>query len=573
MAHDFNLTHVRGIGYGIIKVVKRIFDGIYVNMAQLKKVRELAKHDSVIFVPSHRSYMDFLLVSLLCFDQEIPLPAICAGSDFQSSYLLGEALRKCGAFFIKRSFGEDAFYWSIFNEYVQAHISNGDRTFEFFIEAQRSRTNKSRRPKYGLLQSVLEPYVRSEVLDLVFVPVTINYDKRPEEWLYAYELLGFPKPKETTSGLLKARQILDRCYGNVYVTFGKPISIRQRFNGVIDRSISAFDPRSQFRLNGTDKQAIRRFAHEVVVTLDQNSTISIWPLACAALLHISSDNPPFDDSIKFDDLSALVTRYFDLVTSLGVRVRISNSIDADLRYYIRLNDDFVKLSERNGVSYVTVQHVEDVNGVKNKTLTQSVSAIILSNYANQVTGLIARSALAAMALLAIGDNTESAKEDFCFLRQILDREFVFIPHQLDTDWAKTFAELVSSGFVSSSGTPERVGDLRLLADMVQPVVDAYWLAMRLFSSGSYTSSNFVNEWRRKMGQQLSETDATLRGLSMLSGDIAKNAVDSLLAKNALKVQATSNTLEGTSAIPSIMARLGKYVPPATKTMLRERASL
>jgi glycerone phosphate O-acyltransferase len=75
-------------------------------MEQLKKIRELAKHDSVVFVPSHRSYMDFLLVSLLCFDQEIPLPAICAGSDFQSSYLLGEALRKCGAFFIKRSFGE-----------------------------------------------------------------------------------------------------------------------------------------------------------------------------------------------------------------------------------------------------------------------------------------------------------------------------------------------------------------------------------------------------------------------------------------------------------------------------------
>ncbi|KAH7732110.1 CRE-ACL-7 protein [Aphelenchoides avenae] len=536
MAHDFNLTHVRGIGYGIIKVVKRIFDGIYVNMAQLKKVRELAKHDSVVFVPSHRSYMDFLLVSLLCFDQEIPLPAICAGSDFQSSYLLGEALRKCGAFFIKRSFGEDAFYWSIFNEYVQAHISNGDRTFEFFIEAQRSRTNKSRRPKYGLLQSVLEPFVRSEVLDLIFVPVTINYDKRPEEWLYAYELLGFPKPKETTSGLLKARQILDRCYGNVYVTFGKPIPIRQRFNGVIDRSISAFDPRSQFRLNDTDKLAIRRFAHEVVVTLDQNSTISIWPLACTALLHMSSENPSFDDGLKFEDLSGLVRRYFDLVTSLGVRVRISNSIDADLRYYIRLNDDFVKLSERSGVSYVTVHHVEDVNGVKNKTLTQSVSAILLSNYANQVTGLIARSALAAMTLLVHGGNNASAKEDFCFLRQILDREFVFIPHQLDADWAKTYAELVSAGFVPSSGTAERVGDLRLLADMVQPVVNAYWLAMRLLSSRSYTSSNFVNEWRRKMGQQLSETGATLRDLSMLSGDTAKNAMDSLLDKSIFKVE-------------------------------------
>jgi glycerone phosphate O-acyltransferase len=30
--------------------------------------------------------------------------------------------------------------------------------------------------------------------------VTINYDKMLEESLYAYELLGFPKPKESTSG-------------------------------------------------------------------------------------------------------------------------------------------------------------------------------------------------------------------------------------------------------------------------------------------------------------------------------------------------------------------------------------
>ena len=78
-------------------------------MAGLKKIRDLLPNDAVVFMPTHKTYVDFMLVSLLCFDQNVTLPAIAAGSDFQNSKLMGEALRRCGAFYIRRSFGDVIF--------------------------------------------------------------------------------------------------------------------------------------------------------------------------------------------------------------------------------------------------------------------------------------------------------------------------------------------------------------------------------------------------------------------------------------------------------------------------------
>ncbi|PIO69388.1 hypothetical protein TELCIR_08792, partial [Teladorsagia circumcincta] len=93
----------------------------------------------------------------------------------------------------------DHLYWAILSEYVQTHLVYGDRPVEFFVEGTRSRVGKSLHPKYGLLQMVLEPFLRGKVFDILVVPVTTNYDKLLEEMLYSYELLGFPKPKESTS--------------------------------------------------------------------------------------------------------------------------------------------------------------------------------------------------------------------------------------------------------------------------------------------------------------------------------------------------------------------------------------
>ncbi|VDM55876.1 unnamed protein product [Angiostrongylus costaricensis] len=236
MAHNFGVNNTRAFGYFIAKVLERIFDAIYVNAEQLKRVRKICRSEPVVFMPSHRTYLDFLLLSILCFEYEVPLPAIAASMDFTNSWFMSEVLRRSGAFYIRRSIGQDKLYWAILSEYVQTHIINCDRPVEFFIEGTRSRVGKSVYPKYGLLQMVLEPFLKGRVYDIIVVPVTTNYDRLLEELPYSYELLGYPKPKESTAGLIRARNFLNKRFGRCFMTFGEPISIREYFGTSLHRS-------------------------------------------------------------------------------------------------------------------------------------------------------------------------------------------------------------------------------------------------------------------------------------------------------------------------------------------------
>ena len=73
----------------------------------------------------------------------------CSNPDFMGMKFFGWLLRNSGAFYIRRSFGDDQLYWAVFTEYVQTHLCNGDSPVEFFVEGTRSRTQKSLSPKFG----------------------------------------------------------------------------------------------------------------------------------------------------------------------------------------------------------------------------------------------------------------------------------------------------------------------------------------------------------------------------------------------------------------------------------------
>lgn len=64
---------------------------------------------------------------------------------------MGTMLRDTGAFYMRRSYNDDALYWTVFKEYVYQLVTKGDLPIEFFIEGTRSRSNKSLPPKYGNL--------------------------------------------------------------------------------------------------------------------------------------------------------------------------------------------------------------------------------------------------------------------------------------------------------------------------------------------------------------------------------------------------------------------------------------
>ncbi|CAF1355527.1 unnamed protein product [Adineta steineri] len=184
----------------------------------------------IIYLPTHRSYMDFIILTYVCFEYNIPMPCIAAAQDFLGLGLLANLLRNCGAFFIRRSFRSDQLYWTIFDEYVKTHLVHGDYPLEFFIEGARSRTLKTLLPvRQGMLKSCLECYFRRQIDNLILIPITINYEKVLEDNLHANELLGIPKPKESKSGLLKATQILKKSFGTMTVHFSDPIYVHDAY--------------------------------------------------------------------------------------------------------------------------------------------------------------------------------------------------------------------------------------------------------------------------------------------------------------------------------------------------------
>nr|CAD7464329.1 unnamed protein product [Timema tahoe] len=192
-----NMVVIRWLGLALIKILKRTCSGLLVSDS-IHRLKARMGTNPVIFAPSHRSYADFILMSYICFHYDLQIPAIAAGMDFHGMWGLGRLLRDCGAFFMRRSFSSDRLYWTVFSEYVNTLVTNNPSSLEFFIEGTRSRSGKTLWPKFGILSMALTPFLSGRIPDITVVPVNISYDRTLEEKLFSYELLGIPKPRETT---------------------------------------------------------------------------------------------------------------------------------------------------------------------------------------------------------------------------------------------------------------------------------------------------------------------------------------------------------------------------------------
>ncbi|TXH04793.1 MAG: glycerol-3-phosphate 1-O-acyltransferase PlsB [Nevskiaceae bacterium] len=199
----------------------RVFRGI--DVQGLEKMRELAQSHEIIYMPSHRSHADYLLVSYSLYHAGLVPPHIAAGINLNMP-LVGPLLRRCGAFFMRRSFSGDRIYTAVFRAYVDSLITRG-YPIEFFPEGGRSRTGRLLAPKTGLLSMVAEAALKQRTRKVALVPVFIGYDKAWELKSYSKELRGGAKQKESVQGLLKASKILTKSYGKAYINFGEPIAL------------------------------------------------------------------------------------------------------------------------------------------------------------------------------------------------------------------------------------------------------------------------------------------------------------------------------------------------------------
>ena len=201
---------------------------------------------------------------------------------------MSEVIRRSGAFFIRRSFGSDQLYWAVFHEYVQAHLLNCVRPLEFFIEGTRSRTSKSLPPKFGMLATCVELYMKNHQLeDVYLVPISLTYERLLEEFLYSSELLGIPKPKESMSGLVKARKILNESYGCIFINFAKPLSFREmmfQMNGDSTGLYSSLTPSFIFELSAAQMRTIEAASYTLLIEMLSNQIIQPISIIATCLL-------------------------------------------------------------------------------------------------------------------------------------------------------------------------------------------------------------------------------------------------------------------------------------------------
>ena len=205
----------------------RLYDGV--DFTHAETLQDVAEGNEIIYVPCHRSHMDYLLLSYAIYQRGYAIPHVAAGVNLNLP-VVGRFLRKGGGFFIRRSFRGNSLYTVVFMQYLAAIMARG-HSIEFFIEGGRSRTGRLLQPMTGMLSMTVRSFLREPRRPLVFLPVYFGYERIVEGATYIGELSGQPKEKESVSGLLRGLRRLRERFGRVHVNLGEPIHL----NELLDR--------------------------------------------------------------------------------------------------------------------------------------------------------------------------------------------------------------------------------------------------------------------------------------------------------------------------------------------------
>ena len=228
----FDHSTVRLFGFTLQKLFASMFDRIGVNEDVLSEISRLEKSGhKILLLPTHRSYLDFLMLSYVLFGYHVKVPFIVAGEDFERIPGVNAMLRQAGAFYMKRKLDsqKDALYVAIFKSYFQ-NVIRQHGMVEFFVEGTRARTGATLHHKRGLLSAAMDLVNSGEIENLWIVPVSMSYERVLEAETFPNELLGGAKTKESLSRILSAVSVLRTKYGQANVVFDKPIEARKFSN-------------------------------------------------------------------------------------------------------------------------------------------------------------------------------------------------------------------------------------------------------------------------------------------------------------------------------------------------------
>ncbi|OXB73816.1 UNVERIFIED_CONTAM: hypothetical protein H355_013317, partial [Colinus virginianus] len=525
MGHSMQLGAVRFFAFTLSKIFKQLFQRVCVNEEGMQRLQHAIQEHPVVLLPSHRSYVDFLMLSYLLYTYDLALPVIAAGI---GKYVL-------------------LMVFSGFREPV-ARDQNGYAPIEFFLEGTRSRTAKTLTPKFGLLSIVMEPFLKREVFDTYLVPISISYERILEESLYAYELLGVPKPKESTSGLLKARRILSDNFGTIHIYVGQPVSLRTLASGRINLCPYNLVPR---HLPQKPTEDIQEFVSDVAYKMEllqiENMVLSPWVLVAAVLLQ---NLPAMDFELLIEKTVWLkgLTQTFGGFIEWPDNLCAKKAVMSGLTLHsniARLVDGHVVLNDKGA---------ED-GAVGEIVFKRALAILMCSTYRNQLLNVFVRPSLVALALQMTRSFrkvlyniffSEEVYSSFSFLRDVFCDEFIFFPGISLKDFEEGCFLLTKCDAIQTTQQEiyptDKGGDVvSFLSAMFRPFVEGYQLIFRYLSKETkeaFTEKQFIPGARNFIFQLLEK--GTTQCYEALSSDMQKNALAALVQLGAVKKNKVSN---------------------------------
>lgn len=441
IAADYSYTFIKWMETVFSWVWNNIFDGIEIDEEGLRKVKKLAQHNTLIYVPSHKSHLDYLLLSYLLFRHNLYPPFIAAGHNL-SFWPAGPIFRRAGAFFIRRSFSGQRFYAEVFSVYVKTLIKLG-HNIEFFIEGGRSRTGKLVLPKLGLLSIIIQAYEEKYCDDLIFIPTSICYDQIPETESYVRELKGESKKPEDLKQLVSARRVLKKRYGKVYVRFGKPISLAQY---VSRHGIDLAHASSKER-----HLLYRNLALAIIENINEASVVTPHALAASALLTTPKQG------ITLQAFRSTAKLFHDYLKSVGVHfARTFTHPETVLEEAL---EDF----EKNKI----ITHLKDEEPDEDEVIIIDIKKRhTLEYYKNNIIHFMLPVAFVSLSILAQKTFEPSIGEiirNYKWLKELFKYEFAYSQneHESEKEIEKVFSFFIDHGLFIPLKDDNHSADYRL----------------------------------------------------------------------------------------------------------------